>query len=893
MSVEIPGYKVLRILGRGGMAKVYLAIQEVFEREVALKVMSKALAEDPNFGQRFFREAKIVSKLVHPNIVTVHDVGMHDGYCYLSMEYIDGQDLKHAVHSMDLRQKIRAVYDIAKALDYAGSKGYVHRDIKPENIMFHTSDGRAVLMDFGIARAAESDTQVTQAGTAIGTPHYMSPEQAKGKAVDHRSDIYSLGVVLFYILAGHVPFDAESAVAIGIKHITEPIPLLPSMYDALQPVVDKMMSKDLAKRYQNAKELMADLDLIDLEVLEHTVGFANSTESEHTTLQNMNRAGTDHAEAFEIEEDDFHEAPAAYDAYVHHEASEIHDRAPVLPWLIAGSFVLAVVGAFVHFKNPELTQPLIDRVTGAVPASESSVLISGKSAEEIMRHDLNNAAGSEASVDNGDSRVSSASQDDAPSLNDFVPNDASKPLQEPLAKGQIDRSSAKSANTMVATSSVAGTPTAEELAAQEQVDREKEAALLASLKEKIIQLEDSYAGDDIYLSQLVGAYREAQKMAPSDAVIGERFTQFKKKEVDTLYSYAKKNGSSPTLDKRVQQLKTLFPEIEENVFNEIIASGKQRKKVMSLVLEAQAYFKQNNLTKPSGRNALDIYNKVLSLDPENAEAAQGKKQISRKLSDAAQAKYQANNLDSALRSANKALSLDSKNTDAKKLVKQINGILGKQKKIATLLKKADQKIRKGQLFTPRGNGAFHDYQAVLKADPQNTTAREGLDRVVDALSAKVWQLVGDEEFIQAKEMMRAPVREFGGNQRIKSLSLALDEIIGEKILDLEPRVEGMLIQGEPIESLAERFSEDFDAERSIYLGFRYENFQTNTTVLQAVLMDGTKRIQIAQVPVVVNGAAGESTFRIDRPVEGFPSGSYSVEVRLGRETLNSTLFRVK
>ncbi len=460
-------------------------------------------------------------------------------------------------------------------------------------------------------------------------------------------------------------------------------------------------------------------------------------------------------------------------------------------------------------------------------------------------------------------------------------------MQEPLAKGNIDRSRAPGIEKNIADESEA--LTSDTLAAKKQLDREK----LTTLKEKIIQLADGYAGDDIYLSQLVGAYREALSIAPNDSAVAQGFSQFKKKEVDTLYSYARKSGSSPTLDKRIQQIQTLFPEIKAEVFKEISAAGKQRKKVMSLVLEAQAYFKQNNLTKPPGRNALDLYQKVLSLDPENPEAKQGKKQISRKLYEAAQAKYNANNLASALRSADKAIALDAQNKDAKKLAEQINAILGKQKKIATLLKNADQKIRKGQLFTPRGKGAFHDYQTVLKADPQNTTAREGLDRVVDALSAKVWQLVGDEEFIQAKEMMRAPVREFGRNQRIKSLSLALDEIIGEKILDLEPRVEGMLIQGEPIESLAERFSEDFDAERSIYLGFRYENFQTNTTVLHAVLMDGMKRIQIAQVPVVVNGSAGESTFRIDRPVEGFPSGSYSVEVRLGRETLNSTLFRVK
>lgn len=153
MTINLPGYKILRTLGKGGMATVYLAEQEIFEREVALKVMSKSLAEDPSFGQRFMREAKIVSQLVHPNIVTVHDVGVHEGYYYLSMQVIDGLDLKQSRRSLSLRQKVTAIRDIAKALDYAGSKGYVHRDIKPENILFHTSDGRAVLTDFGIARA--------------------------------------------------------------------------------------------------------------------------------------------------------------------------------------------------------------------------------------------------------------------------------------------------------------------------------------------------------------------------------------------------------------------------------------------------------------------------------------------------------------------------------------------------------------------------------------------------------------------------------------------------------------------------------------------------------------------------------------------------------------------
>lgn len=258
----------MRAIGRGGMATVYLAEQEIFEREVALKVMARSLAEDPSFGQRFFREAKIVSRLVHPNIVTVHDVGEYEGHFYLSMEYIDGGDLKLARKRLTFRQKINAIKDIAKALQYAATKGYVHRDIKPENIMFHLSDGRAVLTDFGIARAAEAELSVTQTGVAIGTPHYMSPEQAKGQAVDGRADIYSLGVVLYLLLAGKVPYDAESAVAIGIKHITDPIPLLPMELNDMQPIIDRMMAKSPDQRYQTAASLITALDNLDMAPIE-------------------------------------------------------------------------------------------------------------------------------------------------------------------------------------------------------------------------------------------------------------------------------------------------------------------------------------------------------------------------------------------------------------------------------------------------------------------------------------------------------------------------------------------------------------------------------------------------------------------------------------------------
>ena len=268
MTVEIPGYRIVRVLGKGGMATVYLAVQQIFEREVALKVMSTALAEDPSFGQRFLREARIVSQLVHPNIITVYDVGVHDNAYYLSMEYVAGPDLKKAREKLSLTQKIQIILDIAKALDFAGKKGYVHRDIKPENILLRSDSFSAVLMDFGIARAAETDLSVTQTGMALGTPHYMSPEQAKGQPVDHRSDLYSLGVVFYYLLTGSVPYHADSAVAIGIKHITEPVPTLPTYLQALQRFIDRLMAKRPEDRYQSAAELITELQRVDARELE-------------------------------------------------------------------------------------------------------------------------------------------------------------------------------------------------------------------------------------------------------------------------------------------------------------------------------------------------------------------------------------------------------------------------------------------------------------------------------------------------------------------------------------------------------------------------------------------------------------------------------------------------
>lgn len=258
---HIPGYQVIRKLGHGGMADVYLGIQESLDRKVAIKVMDPSLLRDDQFAQRFIKEAQTAAKLAHPHIITIHDVGETEGersvYQYIVMEYLE-ESLSQRLRRCGCLSPLDAVditIKIADALDYAHRQGFIHRDIKADNIMFR-ADGSVVLVDFGIARAVNSTTQLTRTGTSIGTPHYMSPEQCRGEKIDGRTDIYSLGVELFEMLTGEVPYKAESAAGIILKHLQDPIPKLPVELNVYQSLIDSMMSKDREKRPQSGYEVI-------------------------------------------------------------------------------------------------------------------------------------------------------------------------------------------------------------------------------------------------------------------------------------------------------------------------------------------------------------------------------------------------------------------------------------------------------------------------------------------------------------------------------------------------------------------------------------------------------------------------------------------------------------
>ena len=243
-------YELEELLGAGGMSSVFRARDAVLERPVALKILHEHHSSDPEYVERFRREARAIAKLSHPNIVTVIDRGQFEGREYIVFEHVDGQTLKELVERegrLPVAEAVTLAHQVARGLSFAHEHGVVHRDVKPQNVLLD-EDGVAKVTDFGIARSLDGDDGFTEVGTVLGTSDYLPPEQAAGQPVDERSDQYSLGVLLYELLAGEVPYPGENALAVAMKHLYEPVPSVRAVRPDVSPRVDAVIQRAMAKR---------------------------------------------------------------------------------------------------------------------------------------------------------------------------------------------------------------------------------------------------------------------------------------------------------------------------------------------------------------------------------------------------------------------------------------------------------------------------------------------------------------------------------------------------------------------------------------------------------------------------------------------------------------------
>ncbi|MGH2940177.1 MAG: protein kinase domain-containing protein [Solirubrobacterales bacterium] len=278
-------YRLEAKLGSGGMSTVYLARDTTLDRPVAVKVMHREMSEQADQLERFRQEARAVAKISHPNVVAVIDAGEDGGYPYIVFEYVEGETLKariNRVGALDVQESLAYAIEIARGLTVAHARKMVHRDIKPQNVLID-AEGRAKLTDFGISRQLEKDG-LTATGRVLGTTDYVAPEQAMGHGADQRSDLYSLGVVLFEMLTGHVPFSADSQVGVAMKHVNEELPDVqadrPELSAATALVVERATAKDPTKRYADVGEMIDDLST----ALEVEAARAGSTTGEATSV---------------------------------------------------------------------------------------------------------------------------------------------------------------------------------------------------------------------------------------------------------------------------------------------------------------------------------------------------------------------------------------------------------------------------------------------------------------------------------------------------------------------------------------------------------------------------------------------------------------------------------
>lgn len=676
------------------MASVYLAMQESVEREVALKIMAPQLSADPTFGERFLREARIAAKLHHRHVVSIFDVGVHNGFHYCTMEYLPGGPvMRRGDQPLDLKPALRCIREISLALHYAQEKGFIHRDVKPDNILLR-EDGTCVLGDFGIARAADSGTIMTKTGSVVGTPHYMSPEQLRGRAIDGRADLYSLGVVFFQLITGKVPFEASDSLAVGIMHMTAPIPQLPSEFKILQPVLDRMLAKEPGDRFQTGGEIDAALGAIEKRLAAGETEPPVGAESPTQPLRAARSSGYDtqgtlrtEPQIGRIDQVDDHRIQATPRPNPRQRPSAKSASPRGIWWFLLSLVLLA---GLAYWQRPLVTL----WVTGLL-------------------------------------------QPDAGMKPTPVPAPTNEP---PLAVDTVqtpDPAIASNSTTVVtptpATDVKVDTPA---VAADDRLELERA---------RRAEAEGRLSGADGALSEFLAAQRINPDNLEARSAINRIGTALAAQARSRLS--AGDAGAASGLQRELAAVPALAS-LAKDLDQAIAAQAEQQKRssrVPRLLAEADKLAQQGRWVEPRGNSAADRYQSVLALDSGNQEARSG---LNRALAAAiteAETALEAKEIDRADGLARRIQAFSSRARGLADLRERIKDARELPKGLSPERQAAhDQLIRQGrqalaneQMLEPPGDSAYDKFRGAMSIDPRSADAKAGMEAIGRALIVRI------------------------------------------------------------------------------------------------------------------------------------------------------------
>jgi serine/threonine-protein kinase PpkA len=707
---DIPGYELREVIGRGGMSTVYLGISVASHEQVAIKLINDDLAQAPNFVTRFEKNAKLHQSLRHPNIARVVDFGHAPAGYYIVAEYLSGGDLNDGLQrGMPLQALVKVVKDMARALDYIHAVGIIHCDVKPENILFR-GDGTAVLTDFGIALELSERPSISAKGTVVGTPEYMSPEQAAGRPIDGRSDLYSLGVVLFRMLTGDVPFKADTAVSTGVKHLQDPIPRLPNYLHVFQAVIEHCLAKKPEQRIASGEALVKELDLI-----RSSPAMPEATiKTEPISTQEIIAVGGD---LLSTQRD-----PARQDRHFRR-----HKRRRRLQ-AVAGTLalLLAIGGTGYYGYQQGWIEP--ERLLAQLGIGEDPLLVVAWSEAQSLRQDPNQGL---ATIVAGYRRVLAIDPDHTGAKTE-VANLASvwkDSIRTALAKGSL-----QNAQTRLQEAREVFPDDLEWIQLEVEFENRQRAERIMVSAQGL--LTSNGMSDLPSATAAIQSFQEVLRLAPehpgatqvlneiAEHFVGLASTAVKAGEVSVAINLLERasaaNGTLTGLDevrKLISQATTAQAAIEE------------------LLQQARNYRAANQLIMPTGENAAELYHRVLATDPDNVFAAQGLDEVTAQITEQADQLLADGKLDAVSLLVSQAATAGMSDAVVNEIRRRLDAEQTRLQTIAANIAKATTLIEAGYLTAPTDNNAVTYLREVQQLDPGNETAAALLARCAQRLAA--------------------------------------------------------------------------------------------------------------------------------------------------------------